>query len=340
MTELPSHPRETRDLFGQAGAEAAWQAALSSGRLHHAWLLTGPRGVGKATFAYRAAATLLSHPLIGTRPAPADGFRPLETVERMVAARAHPDLFALDRAADEDGKIPAQIAVERVRRLQGFFGHTAAAGGWRIAIVDALDDLNTAGANALLKVLEEPPSRAIFFVLAHSRGRVLPTIRSRCRRLDFPVLSSGAIAQALLAQAPDMEAAQLEAVAEAAEGSMATAFELLDKDRLALRGRILAAVELLPTFDPASLHNLADLMGRDDGALSMFVDLSRARLSRELDRPGAAPARLARVAQVWDKLGEAGLEASVYNLDVKPLLFQLFPLMSDALAPDERMPIR
>ncbi len=181
-----SHPRETTDLIGHRDPEQALLDGLRSDKLHHAWLISGPRGVGKATLAYRFARFLLCHG--GEIPAGADTLQvdPEDPVFHRVAAQSHSDLVALRRPYDEKTKkFKRDIPVDEVRRLNPFFGKKAGEGGWRIAIVDSADDLNNNAANALLKILEEPPERAILLLLSHAPHRLLPTIRSRCRSLSL-----------------------------------------------------------------------------------------------------------------------------------------------------------
>jgi DNA polymerase-3 subunit delta' len=180
MVEAIPHPREAFDWVGPTDHETAFLSALARGRLHHAWMVTGPQGVGKATFAYRAARRLL-----GAAPDPEYGplgAFPADPVSRQILGRAHPDLLVLQRDA-EDGKTRRNIPVEEARDLSEFFSKSPAAAPYRVAIIDTADDLNTGAANALLKTLEEPPPRGVIFLLASSPGALLPTIRSRCRRL-------------------------------------------------------------------------------------------------------------------------------------------------------------
>src|SRR3954470_15143989 len=188
--EVP-HPRRVYELQGQAGAETAFEAARARGRLHHAWLLTGPEGVGKATFAYRAARRLLgaqADPTYGIL-----GVDPQHPVARQVAARSHPDILVLEREGP-DGKARRVIPVDEARRLAEFFSKSPASAPHRVAIVDAADDLNPNAANAILKTLEEPPPRGVLLMVSHAPGRLLPTIRSRCRRLAFQPLGVEATA--------------------------------------------------------------------------------------------------------------------------------------------------
>lgn len=182
--EGPEHPRFTRKLEGHAAAERIFLDAWAKGRLHHAWMIAGPEGIGKATLAWRIARFLLATPQASGEPPHDLGSDPASEAARLVGARSHPDLFVLERPVNpETGKLKQDIAVDDVRRVNAFFARTAAMGGWRVVIVDAVDDLNASSANALLKILEEPPLKAIFLLVAHAPGRALKTIRSRCRVL-------------------------------------------------------------------------------------------------------------------------------------------------------------
>lgn len=225
------HPRLATTLFGQASQEARFLEAFNAGRLHHAWLLTGLRGVGKATFAYRAARFLLSQTggsaeagLFGA-PAPPESLdvSPSAPVSQRVAAGSHADLFTA-----EPEKAGRQISAESARSLLQSFQLTAGEGAWRAAIVDAADDLHRSAANILLKLIEEPPPRTVLFLVSHSPGRLLPTIRSRCVQLPFDALVGDDIARILKSRRPE---ADTEAIAEAiriAGGSAGRALALLD----------------------------------------------------------------------------------------------------------------
>src|SRR5437016_8213797 len=170
--------------------------------MSHAWLIGGPRGVGKATLAYRMARFVFAQP-DPSRPdaqgATWLGLPPDNPAVRRVGAQAHSDMLVLARTEGDSGKLRTVIQVDDVRRTIGFFGSTAGEGGWRVCIVDSADELNAAGANALLKILEEPPAKALLIVVSHAPGRLLPTIRSRCRRLALRPLAAEDVARALAA---------------------------------------------------------------------------------------------------------------------------------------------
>jgi DNA polymerase-3 subunit delta' len=187
------HPRETFSFIGHQAEEEAFAEGLRGGRMHHAWLLTGAKGVGKATLAYRVARAALGAKRIGPRPLDVD---PEDPIARRVTALSHPDLFVLRRGLNERGKPRREIAVDDARDLGHFFSLAPSEGGMRVAIVDAVDDLNRNAANAILKTLEEPPARSILMLVCHAPGAILPTIRSRCRRLALRPLSDEQVRRA------------------------------------------------------------------------------------------------------------------------------------------------
>jgi DNA polymerase III subunit delta' len=334
IDEVP-HPRITTELFGHAAAEAALLAAYRSGRVPHAFLIAGPQGIGKATLAYRMARFVLAHPDPDAREVAAAKSLAVaagDPVARRIAAQAQPDLLILERTFNDKGVLHKQIAVDDIRRTVAFFGSTAGEGGWRVAIVDAVDELNRAGANALLKVLEEPPERALLLLVSHSAARVLPTLRSRCRILTLRPLADADVAQAAAA-ATGAEAGdpQVIAAAAAAEGSVARALSLMDEGALALREQALAMLERLPALDAKALHALGEaLAGTDPERLTAFVDTVNVWLSRRLHGGANDIGRLDRLAEAWQQVNAAARDAEIYNLERKPLIFNVFGLLAEA----------
>lgn len=331
-----THPRETHILFGHADAERILLDAYRSGQMPHAWIIGGPRGVGKATLAYRLARFVLANP-DSSAPAvqrakslavPADN-----PAARRIANQAHPDLLALHRIINEKtGKLFQNITVEQIRESVPFFGSTAGEGGWRVALIDTVEELNSEGENALLKVLEEPPARSLLLLVSNAPGRVLPTIRSRCRVLLLRPLSGRDTAQAVAADTGQTAEEQdvIEAVA-AANGSPGRALELLDSKVLALRRKILDLLGQLPSPDPQAMHALGDALGYSDPApLATFIDLVNDWLSDQLSGDAAAKSRLARVAQVWQEINQRARDVAEYNLERKPLVFTVLGLLSEA----------
>ncbi len=336
------HPRESTLLFGHTLAEQALLSAYRSARVPHAFLLVGPRGVGKATLAYRMARFVLAHPNPATTEIAAavslavDADHP---VARRIAAQAQGDFLVIERTPNEKGVLRQQIAVDDVRRTVSFFGSTAGEGGWRIAIVDAVDELNRSSANALLKVLEEPPQRALLLLICHSAARVPATLRSRCRIITLRPLSEAEVAKAVAAAtgaAPTDP--QITAAAAAAEGSVTRALALLDEDALALRQQALDLLNALPSLNPNALHALGDaLAGSDVAPLTAFVDTVNVWLSRRLHRADVTVGdgrdeigRMSRFAEVWERINAAASDAEIYNLERKPFVFNVFGLLAEA----------
>lgn len=341
---LPSapHPRETLALIGHEPRERAFLEALASGRMHHAWLLGGPEGVGKASFAYRAARFVLAAGDPALRAAGATDLAMPESdpATRRVMARSHPDLHVLRRVEKPDGKgYTANIPVDAVRKLIDRFGASAAEGGWRVAIVDSADDLDRSAANALLKLLEEPPPRALFLIVAHAPGRLLPTIRSRCRLLTFEALSEADVARAgrlaLERMGGSFDPEALTRVARFAEGSVRRALNYADPETLALVEAVRARLDALPRIDLAALLALAeDVAGRaGERDFAVMIETVQGWLSAHLHaHAGAGPARLAPLAEVWEKLERAARDVEAYNLDRRPLVLSMFHDLSDAVA--------
>ncbi len=187
------HPRETFSFVGHEAEEQALLDGLRGGRMHHAWLLAGAKGLGKATLAYRFARLALGAARTGPRPLDVD---PEDQIARRIAAQSHPDLFVLRRGINDRGKPRREIAVDDARELGAFFSLAPSEGGMRVAIIDAVDDLNRNAANAILKTLEEPPARSVLLLVCHAPGAILPTIRSRCRRLALRPVSDDLVRQA------------------------------------------------------------------------------------------------------------------------------------------------
>jgi DNA polymerase III subunit delta' len=334
------HPRETTDLFGHREAEALLLNAYRSGRIPHAWLIGGAAGIGKATLAYRMARFVLAHknPLAPeVQRAETLFVDATDPVARHVAAGAHGGLLTLERTLNDKGVLRTVITVDETRETIPFFGSTAAVEGWRVCIVDTVDELNPNAANALLKVLEEPPRQSLFLLVSHAPARVLPTILSRCRKLPLRPLATDDVirAAAQAAQIAADDPALIEA-AGAAEGSVARALTLLGGDALKLQQRTAALLANLPRVDPRELHALGEALPLSDRvALAAFIDSVDRWLSQRMRADDAHAnanlPRLARLAEVWEKINRAARDTAEYNLERKPLVFSVFGLLAEAI---------
>lgn len=345
------HPRDTADLYGHGEAIADFRAGFESGRLHHGWLIAGPAGIGKATLAYRMAAWLMVSP--GERRDPERlAVDPAASAQRQIRASAHPDLLVLRRAWNSKTKKFANIlSVDEVRRLKSFLGHTAVGDGWRVVIVDPADDLNAQAANALLKSLEEPPARTVFLLIVAEPGRLLPTIRSRCRVLPLAPLAD---ADLWLAAGAAMTAAGVEPplpderkrVTALAEGSVRRFLTLAAGGGLAMADKVARALSLLPKVDWPAVHALADDVSGADNTdrfdqfyellLERLRALIRARATAAAGVDGDLAARLipaaalASWAELWERIAREKAEAEVLNLDRRALLLGTFAELESA----------
>ena len=305
---LEDHPRHRYELDGVLAEAAALEDALRRGRLHHAWLLTGTEGLGKAAFAYRAARRLL-----GAKPDEAFGplgASPDDPVSRMIAAQSHPDLLVLERGADAVRKV---IPVDEARRLPEFFAKAPALGPYRVAIIDAVDDFNANGANAVLKTLEEPSGRGVLFLISNTPGRLLPTIRSRCRTLTFRPWTDQAVSALLQSKAgatPD----EAHGVAAMAGGSPGRAMALMQAQAGALDRMAEEIVSGPAAVSGAALMSLADSFRGGEGAERFALFLNRLS-SAVRRRAGSGGASATRWAELWDRLAAAPGRVEGLNLD-------------------------
>lgn len=336
------HPRETLALFGHAAAERELLDAYRNNRLAQAWIVGGPEGIGKATLAWRFARFLLAQPDPG-QPAvqfAADLSVPADhPAARRIATMAVADVFLLRREWNEKTKKHfTEIRVDDVREISRAFHQASGTGGWRVAIIDCADDLNRSAANALLKLIEEPPERSLFLLVAHQPGRILPTIRSRCRKLMLSALTPEetiAAVEALGAPWSARPAEEIAAAAARAEGSARETLRLLDGDAMIFDAGVARLLGGLPKVDWLGVHMLADkLAGRDNEA--SYYAFMRA-LERHLDsrvrtlsQAGAPAARLIGYARVWDDIRELARETDVFNFDKRAMTLGIFERLARA----------
>lgn len=351
MTEAPD-PRDNPDLVGHGGAEKLFLDAWNSGRLAHAWLLVGPKGIGKATLAYRMARFVLSGGgegggLFGGAPEPL-ALSPEHPVFRRVAASGHLDLKVVERGFSDDkkGKRRNEIVIDDVRGIGQFLSLTPAEGGWRVVIIDAADEMNRNAANAVLKVLEEPPRNALMLLVSHSPGRLLPTIRSRCRRLVCKPLPEPTVAELVAKYRPDLPSADVESLARLGEGSVGKALALAEEGGLDLYREVMAMLSALPKLDVPALHAFGDRVSRPeaDAAWRTVTELLGwwlARLVRAGGREGRgmaevvpgeaavmgrllAGASLEQWLEVWEKITSLFAGTDAVNLDRKQAIISAF----------------
>jgi DNA polymerase III subunit delta' len=326
------HPRLTQELFGHSSAEETFLRAFSSGALHHAWLLTGEPGIGKATFAYRAARFLLSRP-VDQPSTPAEGgtlaISAKHPVARQIAAGAHPSLFVL---ASEGNS--ASIGVEAVRRLRSFLSLTTP-GAWRAMIVDPANDLTAASANALLKAIEEPPPRTVFFLISHGAADVMPTIRSRCVKLilrplnysDFECALSGAL---ISAELPEPDETTLRKLHAGSASSPGRALDLIAGGLLPLADKLDIIMARLSRMDHALVHELIQSTSgaRNAETFSRLCNLIEERIEEMATREALEGARrstsAAAWADLWQRVRERRLEMETLNLDKGSFLMAAF----------------
>ncbi|BBK31965.1 DNA polymerase III delta prime subunit [Stella humosa] len=329
-------------LFGLEPAERAFLRAWRSGRMPHAWLVTGPRGVGKATLVHRFARFVLSGGdgdaggLFGDPP---DTLAVESPRARHIAAGGHPDLRVVTRGLSDRGKLRQEIVIDDIRDLGHFLHLTPAGGGWRVAIVDAADDLNRNAANALLKVLEEPPRNALLLLTSHSPGRLLPTIRSRCRRLALEPLPPAAVEEGLRAIRPGIADDAVPALVQLAEGSIGRAVSLADMDGVEAYRDLLDLLGQWPRMELPALMGWADRFTRGEGeGFALARELLSGLLARVVALGAGRPlpeavagelavtrrlvegARLDRWVTLWEKTNDLFARADGLDLDRKHAL--------------------
>jgi DNA polymerase-3 subunit delta' len=335
-------------LIGHEAAERTFLAALQSGRMPHAWLITGPKGVGKATLAFRMARALLSTPAAAPSEVGLFGDAPKRVatldipeahpIFRRVAELTHSDFRLLRRSLTDKGKLRGEIVIEDVRAAIDFLRLTPAESDWRVLIVDSADELNRNAANALLKILEEPRPRTVLILVSHAPGRLLPTIRSRCRRLTLAPLSGAAMTAALQSRAADLPDEDRRLIVTLAEGSLGQALNLIESDALTLFREIAGLLVRWPRIDTGALHKLADRVTARGGErnFEMAAELLEwigARFLRSAARKDFAPepeafpgegqlyakwlaaAGLDRWLELWEKVERLFARVLSVNLD-------------------------
>jgi DNA polymerase-3 subunit delta' len=367
QSEDPFAPRRNPQLLGHQAAEQRFLTSWRSGRVPHGWLITGPRGIGKATLAFRIARFVLANRqtnadegpgLFGDEPTPAPDtlyIEPEDPVFRRVASSGHSDLITLEREFNpETNRMRSSIPVSRVRKAGDFMRLTPGEGGWRVVVVDSADELNANAANALLKVLEEPPDRAMLLLISHAPGRLLPTIRSRCCRIPLSPPADADVATIIATQRPDLSDSDRISLAALAEGSPGRALALADEDGLSLYRELISLMVDLPKISTAALHAFSDRLARR-GAEESFRTASEllgwwiGRLARAgargeaeslapivAEEAGCVPHLLAaagvdRWLEVWEKINSLADQTDRLNLDRKQIVLNMFAAIQGAM---------
>jgi DNA polymerase-3 subunit delta' len=310
-------------ILGQDRAVAQFAAAWASRRLHHAWLLAGPKGVGKASFADAAARRVLAEAAGPAFDSPGLDTSEEHPIAKLVEAGSHPDMRRLERLVDEKtGKLNRNIKVAQVRELGGFLSLAPALSPWRVAVIDSVDDLEGAGANALLKMLEEPPPNSLFFLVSHAPGRLLPTIRSRCRRLSFHALEDDAMTSILETHSPTLSAEERQRIVAGSGGSAARALAFAELGLAKLED---AALAILKQGDPTNARRseLASELGKKGAAdrYAAFLDLVPSVIAREARRLEGS--RRGRALDAYAKTRELASVAPRLSLDPAATVFQI-----------------
>lgn len=333
-------PRLTRALVGHEAQQTEFTASLNGNRMPHAWLLSGPKGVGKASFAYLAARAVLSgRTKEGISPA-IDGGE-----SHLIEEEAHPDLFVLKRRYnDKTSKFRGDIPVDDARAMKQSFSLSAGRGGWRVAVIDAIDDMNKNGVNALLKLIEEPPEKCLFLIVCHQPGRVLDTIRSRCRSLTFNALSEPELQQIVQHRMASIDPNEAAAASFLAHGSAGYALSLAALGGFDLYREMVGVLETVPRTDVEKLHQLAARFGArgEPAHFDLFCYLLSGwlhRLARSaatgeafqpvfegeaelVNRLIGAQIDLAALVSLWEKVGQDAHLVQALNLDKKQAVLE------------------
>jgi DNA polymerase III subunit delta' len=350
--EVP-HPRENTALLGHETAEASLLQAFNAGRLPHAWLITGPRGIGKATLAYRFARFLFAQGTGGgglfAAPATSLAVAPSHQAFRLVATGAHPDMLVVERGFDPRRKRQRREIVADDARAVGDFLHlTSSQGGWRVVLVDGADTMNPYAANSLLKILEEPPKNTVLLLASDNPARLLPTIRSRCRTLALKPLPEPVIIELLQRFRPGLSSEEQAVLARLGEGSIGRALELAAGDGISIYSFIVNILQRLPNLDHELLHGFAERMARSgaDDSFALMTELLPAELARLVTSAAQGTAMpvaedrarrnlagrrsLDQWVAVWEKLTNLFAQAEGINLDRKQVVLNAFFALEEA----------
>jgi len=320
-------------IAGQDRAVEQFASAWATRKLHHAWLLAGPRGVGKATFAHSAARRVLADAAGPISNLPGVETSDEHPIVKLVEAGSHPDMRRLERLVNEKtGNLARNISVDQVRSLAEVFDLSPAMSDWRVVVIDSVDELEPSGANALLKMLEEPPANSIFFLVSHAPGRLLPTIRSRCRRLDFQSLGDDVMASILEVRAPELSPAERKKIIPMAFGSAGRALAFAELGLAKLED---AALAILRQGDPTNARRseLAIELGKRGAGdrYAAFLDLAPSLIAREAR--ASEGTRRERALDAYAKARELAAVAPRVSLDPAATVFQIGGILASVADP-------
>ena len=320
-------------ILGQDRAVKQFAGAWATRKLHHAWLLAGPKGTGKATFAHAAARRVLAEAAGPPFELPGLDSPDDHPIVKLIEAGSHPDMRWLERLPKEKGEgLARDISIDQVRALGEFMSMTAGLSPWRVAVIDSMDELNREASNALLKMLEEPPANTLFFLVSHAPGRLLPTIRSRCRRLDFQSLDDDAMTSILNEHALTLSAAERQRIVAMSFGSASRALAFSDLELSKLEE---AALAILRQGDPTNARrsSLASELGKKGAAdrYAAFLDLAPSLIAREARQLDGS--RRERALDAYAKARELAALAPRLSLDPSATVFQIGGILAEVAGP-------
>jgi len=367
MNEIPP-PQENDRFYGHTTAEQHFLTAHKATRLHHAWLISGPKGVGKATLAYRLARFLLANrgtssnealpalfdkEILNESDEPSLHMSSEHPIFHRVAINGHPDLSVVKLERSEDGKgMQTVIAVDKIRDISRSLSLTSAEGGWRVVIIDGAENLNTNAANALLKLLEEPPNKVIFLLVCHIPNRLISTIKSRCTHLKLPPLSENILDNLLQSYLPNISQDERQTLIRLSDGSIGRALELRTNDGLEIQQELMTIFNTFPEIDTENAHKFADLIaGRENEqywkttqelTTRNIADLIKSAIGKtDLISLGYGVVEVAPLSRLqnlgspmqWTKVWEHTIElfatADNLNLDRREVILSIFGTMAN-----------